>query len=164
MKPPHLSLWTATSPFSLTPPLSPEPLQSIQGSLSFLYSLPHLLDTNGRAHCAYKMACRPFACSGACYNALPHCSRRLPSTSGHLGPPPHASRCSSALAARQASVPLLLLLPAALARTRAGRPRAPMSGLTRAASLTPSRSLCSPLGIVDPHERPRLGAAPSRGP
>ena len=145
MKPPHLPLWTATTPFSLTPPLSPKPLQSIQGSLSFLYPLPHLLDTNGHAHYAYKMACRPFACSGARYSALPHCSCPLPTASGHLGPPQRARRDASTSATRQLVGPLLLLPPLASARTRAGRPSAPVSTLTRAVPWPPYfPSLLSP--------------------
>src|SRR4051812_29246610 len=38
------------------------------------------------------MPWQPKACSGARYSALPHCSRPLPSASGHLGPPPRVPR------------------------------------------------------------------------
>ena len=110
-----------------------------------------------------KWPCRPLGLSRALYSALPHCSRPLPSTSGHLGSSPHASRCSSTSAARQASVPLLLLPPAALARTRAGRPRAPMSGLTRAKLWPYPLSPFLPLDVELSHKDPRHAQVIPRG-
>src|SRR3954463_15470504 len=91
--------------------LTPLAHQSIQSLPPLLYYSLALLDRFGRAHFAKKMACRPYGRSGARYSALPHCSRPLPTTSGHLGSPPHASRCSSTSATRQLVGPLLFPSP-----------------------------------------------------
>ena len=72
-----------------------------------------------------KMACRPFARSGARYSALPHCSRPLPTASGHLGPPQRVSRGRLGVWDTASCRPLLNLSPLSsmeLARLRR-RPR-----------------------------------------
>src|SRR3954466_14505609 len=92
VKPSPSPLWTAS--FSLSINLSPLllALQGIQCLSTLLYYPQALPDISGRAHIAKKMACRPFARSGARYSALPHWSRPLPTASGHLGPPQRVSR------------------------------------------------------------------------
>ena len=84
--------WTA--PFPLFSFLSLHPLatQSIQGQDPFLSTPQILLDMQGRAHKHRKWPGQPYGRSGARYSALPHCSRPLPTASGHLGPPQRVSR------------------------------------------------------------------------
>ena len=164
MKPPLLPLWTALAPLFLTSLLTPVATQGIQGFPHIIYSSLELPDMLSRAHFAKKMACRPFARSGARYSALPHCSRPLPSTSGHLEPPQRARRCSSVSSTRQPVVPLLLLPPPAPARTRASRPSAPVSTLTRVVPLAPCSLSLSPFTLDQPHKHPRHAHARPRDP
>src|SRR4051812_22605064 len=91
------------------------------------------------------MPCRPYGRSGARYSALPHCSRPLPTTSGHLGSPPHASRCSSTSSTRQLVGPLLFPSPLPLLTHAPWPPeRTSEHAHTRDAPDPPALSLLSP--------------------
>src|SRR3954466_12159288 len=87
------------------------------------------------------MPWQPYAHSGACYRAIPHCSRPLPATYGHLGSPPRVPRGASTSGTRHAAGPLLLLPPLAPARTRAMAARVLQWAGSHARALTPLHSL-----------------------
>nr|XP_040244318.1 formin-like protein 20 [Aegilops tauschii subsp. strangulata] len=140
--------------------------------------LPHYLlplelpDTLGRAHIAKKWPCRPHTRSGARYSALPHCSRPLPTTSGHLKPPQRAQRDASTCETRQLVDPLL---PHSLLPLLARAPWPPESSnkqahtraaLTLPAPFLPSSGRRPPLQTprTRPREPPWLAAMATASP
>ena len=158
MKPPHLPLWTAPFPLFLTSLLTPVATQGIQGFPHILYSSLELPDMLGRAHFAKKW-------HAGHLHALEHATVRSRTVDAPCQPPPATSGLPSAPddaprrpqhAKPWSPSSFSLLRPPSHARH--GRPRAPMSTLTRAAPLAPpAPSLPSPgrgPPPQTPHTRP----------